>query len=238
MQTISVGTTQNVSIEHPVASVGDRILAYLIDVVVIIAYYILMALWVNLAIQSDGFLWAWIVITVFPVMFYSLGCEIFMNGQSLGKKAMNIQVVRVDGTEPSVGNYIVRWLFRIIDIQLLSGAIAVLTIIINGRGQRLGDIAAGTTVIKLVPSRRVDASSLFVTTADSYSPVFPQAQQLRSQDIEIIQRALSAEIQHGNERPVMAIAQKIKEVLNVETDMADAEFLHTVVRDYNHLNAL
>lgn len=238
MQTISVGTTQNVSIEHPVASVGDRILAYLIDVVVIVAYYILMALWVNLAIQSDGLLWVWIVITIVPVMFYSLASEILMNGQSLGKKAMNIQVVRVDGTEPSVGNYIVRWLFRIIDIQLLSGAVAILTILINGRGQRLGDIAAGTTVIKLIPSRRVHADSMFVTTPDSYSPVFSEAQQLRSQDIEIIQRALAAERDHGNERPVMAIAQKIKALLNIETDMPDAEFLHTVVRDYNHLNAL
>src|SRR5688572_29908483 len=109
MQTINVRTTQNVSIQYPVASIGDRILAYLLDSVILIAYSVaVIALFINLEMEI---IWVWIMMLVAPWLLYRLAFEIFMNGQTPGKRVMNIQVVRLDGTQPAIGNYFLRWIF-------------------------------------------------------------------------------------------------------------------------------
>src|SRR5690606_34920667 len=83
-----------------------------------------------------------------PVIFYHLLCEVFMDGQTFGKKAIDIKVVKLDGSQPSVGSYFLRWLLQIVDLPFF-GAIGIITILVNGKGQRVGDLAAGTTVISL-----------------------------------------------------------------------------------------
>src|SRR3954468_20264191 len=101
MQTISVQTTQNVSIQHPIASLGDRILAYLLDRLILIVYIIaVVAFFINISMEV---IWLWIVFLGFPWLFYHLLFETFMNGQSPGKRVMSIQVVRLDGTQPTIG---------------------------------------------------------------------------------------------------------------------------------------
>lgn len=235
MQTISVQTTQNVSIQYPVASIGDRILAYLLDLVILIAYATaVIAAFINMDLRM---VWPWIVFLVMPWFLYHLMFEIFMNGQSPGKRVMNIQVVRVDGTQPTIGDYVLRWLFSFIDLHILSGAIAIIVIAVNGRGQRLGDIVAGTCVVKLIAQKEITASEVFISPEDSYVPVFPQVIQLESRDIELIQRALDANANHGNMQPVLMVTDKIKSLLGVQTDLPPAQFLYTVVKDFNHLNA-
>src|SRR5689334_17683342 len=106
MQTIRVQTTQNVFIHYPVASVGDRILAFIIDRIILIIYTVAIVAWmINFNVEVP---WLWIILLGFPWVFYHLVFEIFMNGQTPGKRVMSIQVVRMDGTSPSVGNYILR----------------------------------------------------------------------------------------------------------------------------------
>ncbi len=236
MQTINVTTTQNVGIEYPVASIGDRILAYILDRILLVIFSVLIVFLIDL-VNSDVLIWIWLILLISAWLFYHLAFEIFMNGQSPGKRVMNIQVVRLDGTEPSVGDYLMRWVLSLIDFYILSGAIAVITIAANGRGQRVGDVAAGTTVVKRIPRRQVDAGSLFITPEDSYTPVFPQVAQLGSRDIEIVQRALEANTNHGNREPVLVVAGKIKTLLSVESELPPEEFLYTVVKDFNHLTA-
>src|SRR5262245_3983820 len=121
MQTISVQTTQNVFIQHPIASVGERILAYLIDTILLMVYItVVVAAFINLDLEI---IWIWVMTIVVPLFFYHLAFEIFMNGQSPGKRVMNIQVVRLDGTQPSIGDYLLRWFFGFVDIQLVGGAV-------------------------------------------------------------------------------------------------------------------
>lgn len=235
MQTISVRTTQNVFIQHPVASLGDRILAYVLDLIILIAYIIaIVGLFINMDLEV---IWVWIVFVAAPWMFYHLLFEIFMNGQSPGKRVMKIQVVRLDGTEPSVGDYILRWAFSLIDFYVLSGALAVVIIAAGGKGQRLGDLVAGTTVVKLIDQREITASNIFITPAQTYVPTFPQVIQLESRDIELIQRALEAQVQFDNHQPIMMVTEKIKSMLGIQTELPPAEFLYTLVKDFNHLSA-
>ncbi|MEJ0057375.1 MAG: RDD family protein [Bacteroidota bacterium] len=232
---VHVRTTQNVFIHYPVASLGDRILAYLLDQLILIVFIIAMvALYVNIKMDV---IWIWIVTVAAPYILYHLMFEIFMNGQSPGKQILKIKVIRLDGTSASVGDYILRWIFAFIDLQLMSGLIAVLTIAIGAKGQRLGDVVAGTTVIKLIDQSVVTAADVFVPQEAEYVPSFPQVVQLNENDIELIRRALEVNRTSGNSQPVMAVTEKIKSLLGIETDMAPVKFLYTVVKDFQHLTS-
>ena len=80
MQTVRVRTTQNVLIDYPVASVGDRILGHLIDRLILVAYSIaVIAVLANLELETW---WIWVMLLAVPWMFFSVLFEIFMNGQT------------------------------------------------------------------------------------------------------------------------------------------------------------
>jgi len=235
MHTIQVRTTQNVFIHYPVASVGDRILAYLLDGLIKVLFIVaIVALFINIELETY---WIWIAAITTPLLLYSVLFEIFMNGQTPGKIALNIKVIRLDGAPPTVGDYLLRWIFGLVDFGILSGAIAVILIAAGGKGQRLGDIVAGTSVIKQIEQKEITASEIFVVPDTAYQPVFQEATQLSGRDIEIIQQALEVNVSQGNSVPVLAITEKVKTQLGIQTDLPPAEFLYTIVRDFNHLNA-
>lgn len=235
MQTVRVRTTQNVFIDYPIGSIGDRILAYLLDRFILLVYSIAVF---AVMIEFDVQLWyVWLILLGFPWLFYNLAFEIFMNGQSPGKRVLKIQVVRLDGTPPTIGDYLLRWIFAFIDLYFLSGAIAVTIIALGGKGQRLGDIVAGTSVVKLLEQREVTASEVFVTPDEAHVATFTQVVQLGSREIELIQRALEVYRQQGNDEPMNLITEKIKAMLGITTEMPPEEFLKTVVKDYSTLTA-
>ncbi|WP_333818914.1 RDD family protein [Ohtaekwangia sp.] len=235
MQTVSVRTTQNVFIQYPVASLGDRMLATLIDSVIVIAYMIgAIYCLVELNVNSPAVI---IAVIAIPYTLYHLLFEIFMGGQSPGKRQMKIKVVRIDGTPATVGNYLMRWLLRIIEVQAMSGMVAIITIALNNKGQRLGDIAAGTTVVKLVPQQAVTANEVFTLAEDDYVPQFPAVAMLSDRDVELIQQALEVYRKHDNIQPVMLITEKIKRMLSIETDMTFENFLTTILKDYSKVTS-
>ncbi|HNP06276.1 MAG TPA: RDD family protein [Cyclobacteriaceae bacterium] len=235
MQAIRVRTTQNVFIEYPVGSVGDRILAFLLDRLILIVYSIfIVALFINANMEVA---WIWMITLGLPWLFYHLLFEVFMNGQSPGKRVMKIQVVRLDGTPPTIGNYIMRWIFSFIDYYVLSGVIAVVIIAMGGKGQRLGDVVAGTSVIKLTERGEVAAGEIFVSPEETYEPTFTQVIQLTESDIELIQRALEVNRDHGNAQPLMVVTERIKSLLGIQTDLPPIKFLYTIVKDFNHITS-
>ena len=75
--------------------------------------------------------------------------ELALGGRSLGKRAMRMRVVRMDGSRPGSGALIIRNLLRLLDILPLTYAVGAITMLVSGRAQRLGDIAAGTAVVRL-----------------------------------------------------------------------------------------
>lgn len=235
MPTIQVRTTQNVFIHYPVASVGDRILGYLIDRIILIAFAIAVGtIFYNLEVNEQ---WIWIVVIGIPFILYSVLFEIFMNGQTPGKRVMNIKVIRLNGTPATVGDFILRWIFALIDFGVLGGAIAVILVAAGGKGQRLGDIVAGTTVIKQVEQKEITAQEVFVVAEKNYEPVFSQAIQLTEQDIDLIQRALEVNRDLGNAQPMLAVTEKVKRQLGIQTDLPPVKFLYTLIKDFNHLTS-
>jgi uncharacterized RDD family membrane protein YckC len=127
METIKVNTSQHVDIDYPVAGLGERIAARLIDLAAFFGLYMLFILFGLLTGPETVLTVLMIGLAAFYV-FYNLICEVFMNGQSLGKRLMKIKVISIDGAQASIGQYFIRWLFRLVDFALtaqIGGLIAV-----------------------------------------------------------------------------------------------------------------
>jgi uncharacterized RDD family membrane protein YckC len=233
MQKVTIRTAQNVLIDYPVAGLLHRILAFIIDIFILGTYAIV----VLFIIVQSGMQEQWMMLLFyFPMFFYDLFFEILMNGQSLGKKALDLRVVRVDGSNPTIGNYLLRWLLKPIDI-LFSGSVAVTCILLTRFGQRLGDLAAGTTVVKLVSVGNVTSQQIIQQLDEAYEPVFTQVTQLSDQDINLIKKALEVNRTHGNMQPAIQLETRIKSLLGIESDMPAVKFLYTIIKDYSHLTS-
>jgi uncharacterized RDD family membrane protein YckC len=231
MSTIRVQTAQNVTIEYEVASLGERIVAALIDSLILGAWLIACSILIGVLRTANEFVVGAIaLVAALPFVFYHLLCEVFFNGQSLGKKARHIRVVRLDGTAPRLGDYLLRWLLRVVD----SGMIAVITIALNGRGQRLGDLAAGTTVVSVRP--KPQAVPLGIQLANSgYQVVFPQAALLADHDVATIRQLIYQAASRENYLLLNEVATKVKALTGIQTDLPDQPFLDTVLRDHAYL---
>ena len=235
MQKVSVQTTQNVKIDYELADLGTRIIAYLIDALIIAGYGLFWLLVVTNMNTEPGL--AIFILLYLPVFFYHLTSELLMDGQSLGKKQMKIKVIKLDGSQPSLGNYVLRWIIRPVDF-FFYGGVAILCISLGGKGQRLGDLAASTTVIRM--KRRVALKDQIINKQmdEGYVPQFQSVTNLQDKDIEIIKEALKVYKDTGNAAPVNALVRRTRDVMSVSTDMAPVQFLHTVVKDYNYLTAI
>jgi len=254
MSTIRVHTTQNVTLEYEVASIGERIVAAFIDNAILLAWGIAWGAFFSYVGSSGGGSqhktdWGSVegiiaiiimVLLVSPYVFYHLACEVFFNGQSLGKKARHIKVMRLDGTAPRVGDYLMRWLLRLVDTGPigLGGLVAIITIAANGRGQRLGDLAAGTTVVS-TRQRPQQATPLPANLGNmaGYQVVFPQAALLAAHDAATIRELVYQASARENYMLLNEVANKVKALTGIHTDLQDVPFLHTVLRDHAYLSA-
>jgi uncharacterized RDD family membrane protein YckC len=228
---LQIETAQNVGVDYEVASVGDRILAQLIDYAVYLVW-ILSVIGIIFAVNLNRYTVSptWVITggIMLPILLYSLLCEYFLEGQTLGKMAMKIKVIKLDGSKATLSAYLLRWLLSIIDITIFSGVVAILTVIINGKGQRLGDIAAGTTVIKMQPAIRLE--HILPPELDMhYQPKYPGAAQLSDRDIRTIRKVLAS----NNEELIEKTMYKVESLIGVHSLDTGSIFLQEVVNDYH-----
>ena len=176
------------------------------------------------------------IILFLPVLLYHFLFEYFMDGQSPGKKIMEIKVVNIDGTRPKLSGFLLRWIFRFIDIQLLFGSVALAVILFHGKGQRLGDIVAGTMVIDIKNKESIAKSiTLANDIEEEYVPVFPQVTVLEDKDIEKIKEIYREARAKYNMSVLKQMANKIKSLTGIESDMPEIKFIKTVMKDYYYL---
>lgn len=244
MQTIEVHTSQNVNIEYPIASIGDRVAAGAIDYLIMIGYLVGMILLFTLLLDitsgSDYYYpSAYFIILFLPLFFYHFLCETFLNGQSFGKKIMKTRVVKLDGTQAGIGSYFLRWLIAPIDIYFTYGSVGIITMLINGKGQRLGDLAATTTVVKLKTETKLE-DTILRYTPENYEIRFPQVNTLTDRDIAVIKEVLDLELTAPDVMLYEKILSKTKTVVEKKTgivsNLRPRTFLDIVLKDYNYLN--
>ncbi|GAB2966316.1 RDD family protein [Hymenobacter coalescens] len=248
MALLRIPTTQNVTLEYETASVGERIAATLLDLLVIIGWIIL---WVLLSVYGlrpsaglrlDSGNTLTIVLFGFvllPVFLYHLLSETFFQGQSIGKRIMKIRVISLSGTPPRFTQYLVRWVLRLIDIDLIYGVVAMACILGSGRGQRLGDLAAGTSVVRLGRRQTTADNHLFgpAHVDPHYRLTFPQVASLSDHDVRLIQELVTQSEQRGAYHILADVAQRVRTLTGIQTTMPDHEFLLVVLRDNAHLAA-
>lgn len=233
MDNFQIETAQNIGITQNVAGLGERILAYLIDGLIMLSYIIVISFIIGGLDVSVGGEWMFMAVVGLPLFLYFLVWEVLWNGRTPGKAALDLRVVKLDGTKPQLSNFLVRWLLRIVDITFTSGSLAVVTILLNGKGQRLGDIAAGTTVIS--EKMRIGLqNSLVVDLPESYQPKYPQVTMLSDKDVQEIKNLYQDALKNGNYRVIFYLSEKVSKLLQVTPEEKPVHFVDNVIKDYNY----
>lgn len=238
MESVAINTTQNVVIDYEPAGLGNRILAGLIDSLFKFVY---IFVWIIVLVATESFgmknqtaVVILIVVIFLPLLFYDLLFEVFAQGQSLGKKIIKIKVVKLDGTQPSIGSYLLRWLIRFFEIDLLYGMVAIVAIASSKNKQRLGDMAGGTTVIRIRPAVTIKDTILQITQKTEYKIVFPQVITLTEKDLEIMKEVHEFYKKTGNREALVKLADKIKKKSGIVSSMKEEELIDTLMKDYHH----
>ena len=234
MDNFQIETAQNISINQNVANITTRIGSYFIDLLFIVGYNITLILILSKLDMppSMKFLSIYLLLGL-PVFFYSLLFEVLMVGQTPGKYFNKIRVVKIDGSKPTFGSYLMRWLLRFIDFTFASGSVAVLTILLNGKGQRLGDLAAGTTVIS--EKKRITLKDTIANDIeDNYTPTYTQVTLLTDNDIHTIKKVFNNAKKKRNHQVILKLHTKIIDLTKITTTQKPIDFITTVLKDYQH----
>ena len=238
MKNIEIKTTQNVVLQYELADLKDRALGFAIDfIVVIVTILILSAIGYPVFSGSDTAVIFYTVFLACIFMFYSLAFEVLNNGQSLGKMALRIQVIRTAGGRATFPDYAARWAFRLVDIYFSLGGIASIMIASSSKAQRIGDIVANTAVVKLTPKMNLTLKDvLTIHSQSSYTPQYLLAKQLKEEEVLLIKSTLDRSRKYDNESHADALAlltERISEIVEAEQRPSDNRvFLQTVMKDY------
>jgi uncharacterized RDD family membrane protein YckC len=148
-------TPEAVALEFRTANLGSRILAYLIDMVVVVAGILAGLFAVALIGQaSDVVVPDWVALTIVLVLLpswwlgYFIAFETLWRGRTLGKAALGLRVVTKEGAPVRFRHAAIRGLLGLVDFLILGGFLAVVFILFTRDNQRLGDLVAGTLVLR------------------------------------------------------------------------------------------
>ncbi len=236
MEHIKIDTTQNVNINQQIASVGDRILATFIDLFILISYILVVGYFIIDKLTPSS---AVIIIIFSPVVLYHLLFEIFTNGQSIGKKAVGLKVIKIDGSQPTIGNYFIRWIFRLVDIVIVYGIVATVTAVISKKGQRFGDMVARTTVINIRNTMSLK-DTIFTSTPKDHIVKYPEAKYLTDKDIHTTKEVLSFFMRNSNKDNAVQMLFELQKELSSKLGVTPTEppvvFLKHILQDYSYLH--
>ena len=265
MKTLQIKTAQNINIKFTVATVFQRLLAFTVDNVVKFAYvYFAVQMFdftlLDGATGEDGWtIKAVEVLFLLPITFYSLYSEILMNGQTLGKRLLNIKVINIDGFKPTVTDYIIRWFLRIIDFNLflllfvyvaslglsdqypllisifaLGKMVGFILILLTDKSQRFGDMIGNTIVIYLKDDVKF-SQTILENIKDDYVPSYPNVIKLSDNDARIIKETFKTAAKFNDYKTLIKLRSKIQDVTDIKSvHTTDKEFIDAILKDYNY----
>lgn len=250
MTSVKLETGFNIDIEFALASLLKRSAAWIIDLIIC---WIYVAIAASLADTRSFFIWTnfWdlsgLLISL-PVAVYHFCFEWLNQGRSIGKMLMGIKVITLEGGQPTVGQYLIRWVFRLLDfafwipVAVVEGVLpwwtlpitfaGLIAVIATPNNQRIGDLVAGTILIDLKRDTTWK-DTVFEEIDSDYSPSFPEIMQLSDRDINTL-KSITETIRKNNDRDLATrIAQRICDKLNIQTELDPYHFLVTLLKDYN-----
>ena len=228
MQTVEITTSHNIVIRCEVASTLQRIIAWFIDLFVLIVYSVI----ISSLLHVEFFYW----IFMFPAwMFYHFFWEVFNNGQSPGKMLIRLRVVNLRGRTPRIIDYFTRWMFRMVDIAFTAGSLATMLISSSKKNQRMGDVLAQTLVIKVRNENSVTLESIRNIKSDQEF-LYPSITAFSDKDMMLLKQSLiryRESPSDQNKDVLLSISQKISEHLDIDLKRKNiSEFLDRVLLEY------
>ena len=168
---------------------------------------------------------------------------------------MAIRVISLEGGEATLGQYLLRWITKFFEWPFLFGYIAfsnanvlgysfitglfgiavVIIISVSNKNQRLGDMIAGTVVVNTKSDLTLADTVFMQIDKTDYKVMFPEVMRLSDRDINTIKGVLTQASKRNNYDMCNRVAMKIREVLQINTDMHVDQFLEKLLADYNYL---
>ncbi|MEP6682127.1 MAG: RDD family protein [Parafilimonas sp.] len=242
MEKIKISTSFNIELEFETPEFHKRLFAWAIDLAILVAYYIIFSYAINAfssghkhAANNEPFLYNMSAVELLlfvPILTYHLFFELIMNGQSIGKKLIGIKVIGESGGRPALHQYLIRWLTRPFDFVFV-GLIGLLTVVLSKKNQRLGDMAAGTLVIKTKIETDIN-DTVFFELDKEYKPRYAAVMRLSDRDMNTIKGVLNNNRRYKNFDVVARVSEKVRSVLNIIDYEEPVEFLETILKDYNY----
>ncbi|HXJ47857.1 MAG TPA: RDD family protein [Candidatus Acidoferrum sp.] len=242
-----VATPERVSFDYQVAGLGTRAIAQLLDLLIL--GFILTAIYFFAgAILLFGTVAATLVAaigTFIAVFGYFWLSEALWSGQTIGKKAFRLRAVGDRGEPLTFTQAGIRNIVRIVDFLPYAYGVGLIVLFANGRGKRLGDLAAGTVVVKdsdhvglwQLPGARWPAAGAPPGTAlppppPAYAPASAAELTLRRLDPEL-RRFVSS---YARRRPELSLDVRVQLATRVQSNLSTA--LPDVFAQYGPLAAL
>lgn len=237
MANVKIPTAFNIDLEFETANIFMRFLGWFIDLVIRIVYITaVMTFMKRSSFSENDYYVLFFFICILPISFYFLIFEIIMNGQSPGKLLLSMKVRNMQGGKPSISQHLIRWLFRLLEAPLIfwNGIIPIIAMVRSPYGQRLGDIVAGTIVVNTKTKNSLN-DTIFRDLSDTdYQPQFPQILKLSDRDMNKIKTLMDQAIRSGNAELAERVSYRVRDVLQIETEMEHTQFLETLLNDYNY----
>ncbi|MDF0717559.1 RDD family protein [Muricauda sp. 334s03] len=236
MENLQINTTQNVNLDYKIVGIGERIIAFLIDGLILYMYAYLVSLISDAIgyVYEDSWTQRGLAMLIFlPAMFYSLLMHSLFNGKTVGKMLMKMRVVRLDGTPVHWSNLLVRWMLRLVDIWIFLGSIGILSILFSEKRQRVGDAAAGTVVISTKKKTKV-SHTILEEVEEAYVPQFTNVTLLTDKDVRLIKETYQIAKKSGDFKTLTALRVKVDSILKTNSNLYDVQYIDTVLKDYNY----
>jgi hypothetical protein len=148
---------------------------------------------------------------------------------------MGAKVVKLNGKQPAISDYLIRWTFRLADIWFSLGGLGILLISSTSRNQRLGEILSDTAVILIKPNTQYSLKTILNLNKGAYELSYPEIRSVSEEDIITIKVVTDRVRQYPNPAHyavVDELATKMAERLGIKKPNDNITFLKTLVSDY------
>jgi uncharacterized RDD family membrane protein YckC len=200
MRKIDITTTQNVTIEYELATVQERAISTFLDTV-IISLGSLILFGVISAILPYGNDFQYYFVLVPGSFFYHLLFESLNHGQTPGKKIMKLRVVKITGERPEFFDFMMRTVFRFIDLTASLGSMAIILVSSSSKGQRLGDFFADTTVVRLININTFSLNRILsMEKLKQHTPQYPDVVKFTEEEMMLIKETIDRYKKYPNDR--------------------------------------
>jgi uncharacterized RDD family membrane protein YckC len=266
MKSIEFVSAQNVKIEYEYATVIQRCTAALIDTAMLSLYLVIMYFIIGRA-AGGNFMIIELLVLKMPFIFYHPILEYLTQGQTLGKYALGIRVVTYSGERPGLREIFTRWMFKghfiwigfsfvglylgdpfqsaqvmgtfmfFVIIHGCMGIIGLMYASVAEKKQRMGDVMAGTVIIKDKSSVRYTLKDvLSIKNQENYTPEFPGVVRFTDEDMLLIKNTIQRVRKYPNpetKKFAIELANESARLIGLtETPKKRLKFLQTLLQDY------